>query len=90
MWQVSFPGENSANITYYNSSMINQLHFLRNGITTLLSRYSAEVFAESILTLTVLQDVDMNGTIIECSSENLDSVMRNVYVNTSGEREPLS
>ena len=87
-WQIFFPGENSVNITYDNSSMANQLHFLGRGITTVLSRYIADVLVESILMLTVLRDVDiMNGTIIECSSGDLDSLMINVYVNTSGERE---
>ena len=87
MWKVSFPEENSINITYDNPSMTNKLDFLGHGITTVLSRYIADVLVESILTLTVLQDVNMNGTIIECSSGDLDSLIINAYVNTSGERE---
>ena len=85
-WKILFPDGNSVNFTYNNTSTTNQLEVLgHRTITTVLSSYIPEVYAESILTLTVLEGVDMNGTEIECSSSELNSSAVKVYFNTSGE-----
>ena len=42
------------------------------------------VHIESILTLTVLKNITMNNTKLECSIADLHSVTVTVFINTSG------
>ena len=81
-WLVTFPGQETITILYStNESTVDRLD---GNITTILTRYERDAYIESLLELTVLQNVSMNGTILECKSEDLSNEVIVVEVNTSG------
>ncbi len=83
-WLVTFPGQDTIMILYTNGSDLNTVNYLDIGITTTLTEYRSDDFIGSQLILTVLQNLSMNGTLLECRSEDLSNVSERVYVNTSG------
>lgn len=83
-WLVTFPGQAPLSVTYTNFSAAGSVDTLGMNVTTVVTNNDRGGFIESILTLTVLFNVSMNETQIECHSEDLDSETMNVFVNTSG------
>ena len=70
-WRVTLPGMMPVNITYdANEMMITDLGL---NITTVLTGFVADEYIESIIILTVLSDIELSGTKLECISEDLDS-----------------
>ena len=84
MWLVTLPQENSVMILYNNLSDVNSVNHLSVGITSKLTQFTNDQFITSELELSVLRGVSRNGTLIECTSEGLDSESQVVFVNTSG------
>lgn len=72
------------NITFDGDTSMNVPYNLGTNITVTLTDYVAEDYIESMMVLTVLTDVLMNETEIECRSADLDSSTITVYVNMSG------
>ena len=81
-WLASFPGGEEVTISYVDDSTLTMTQDLGLGITSVLTQYTRDVFIESEITLTVLQN-SMNGTVLECSTENLAEELVTVYVNIS-------
>ena len=82
IWHITFPGYMPINITYDGTSSL--ARFDRN-ITVNLTKYQEDQYIGSEITLTVLKNFTMNGTILECSiAPNLDSDSTIILVNTSG------
>ena len=52
--------------------------------TTATTIFVNEEYIESIIVITVLKNVTMNETIVDCRIANLDSDSAVVFVNTSG------
>ena len=72
------------NITYDSSSDIDISNYLGMNISLALRVFSNE-YIESEIVLTVVDDVDLDGTELECSiAPDLDTYTITVYVNTSG------
>ena len=88
-WMVTFPGQEAITMSYINDSYLNVVVLLDVNVTTTLTQYIMDEFIESEIVLTVLQNISMNGTLLECSSEDLTSEMDIVYVDTSGTQNPL-
>ena len=59
-------------ITYDNTSNLNTVDNLNFSITTTLNSYITDEYIESTIVFTVLRDVVMNETELECISEALD------------------
>ena len=77
------------NITYDNFSDINITNYLGMNISVSLIEFSYE-YIESEIVLTVVDDVDLDGTELECSiAPNIDTDTITVYVNTSGRSKSL-
>ena len=55
-----------------------------NNITTTLTNFTVDEFIESTFVFTVLRDVAINETVLECFSEDLDMSTDVVFVNISG------
>ena len=55
-----------------------------NNITTILTNFTSDMYIESRIVFTVLSDVDLNQTLLECISEHLDDDRDNVLVNIAG------
>ena len=84
-WLVTFPGQDTIiMILYTNDSERNAVDYLPMNLTARLTQYRMDEGVESEIVLTVLRNVSMNGTIVECMSEDLASEVEIVYVNTSG------
>ena len=83
-WMVTFPGEETITMLYTNDSEWNVVVYFDMHFTTVLTEYTIDELIVSELELTVLQNVSMNGTVLECTSEDLGSENDTVYVNTSG------
>ena len=86
-WRVTLPGGITANITYGNTSMLNTVDGIGvNNIITTLTSYTSDEYIESTIVFTVLADVDLNVTMLECISEDLDSDSDTILVNTAGKK----
>ena len=71
-------------IRYDNTSILNNIDNLAVNINAFLIQYRSDEYIESIVTLTVLMNVNLNDTILQCTIADLDSMSTNVFVNTSG------
>ena len=85
-WLVTLPGGMTANITYTNNSILNTGDHISidNNIVTTLTGYASNEYIESTIAFTVLADVDLNVTMLECISEDLDSDSNTIFVETAG------
>ncbi len=85
-WLVTFPGQITITILYTNNSDQNAVNYLPMNLTARLTQYKNNEYVESDIQLTVLRNVSMNGTVLECRSEDLASEHEIVHINTSGNR----
>ena len=83
-WRVTLPGQMPVDLTYDNTSNVNTVDNLGFNIITTLTNFTRDEFIESIIVFTVLRDLAMNGTDLQCISEDLDNVTTMVLVNISG------
>lgn len=83
-WLVTFPDNDPITILYTSDSNIGSEDHLDLDIVTTLTQYTSDKFIESKLNLTVLFNVSMNGTLLECRSEDLSTAVDTIYVNSSG------
>ena len=83
-WMVTFPGQEAITMSYIDNSYLNSVVLLDVNVSTTLTQYIMDEFIESEIVLTVLQNISMNGTLLECRSEDLASKNLTVFVNTSG------
>ena len=83
-WHVTFPGHVPINYTFYDD-MSPMNYYLDMNTSVNLTQYEEDEYIESEITLTVLKNVTLNGTVLECSiGPNLDCDTIIVLVNTSG------
>ncbi len=83
-WSVTLPGSMPVTITYDNSSILNNMNNLAMGVITILSTYRSDEYIESIIVLTLLIEVALDGTMLECSISDLDNETATLYINSSG------
>ena len=84
-WRVTLPGMMPIDITYDNTSVLNTVDTnFGNNITTSLINFVMDMSVQSTIVFTVLRDVDLNQTMLECASGNLDSDTTSVFVSISG------
>ena len=85
-WTVSFPGLTPYNITYDNSSVLNEVNDHGGmGIKTVLTNYTHQDTIASDIVFKLIRNASMNGTKVTCSiSPNLASSTMSFDVNTSG------
>ena len=84
IWTITLPGQASINITYDSTSTLNNNDIMGANINTILKEYRRDEYIESILTLTVLSDIVLDGSMIGCSISDLSNNSTMVYVNTTG------
>ena len=83
-WIVTIPGHMPLNFTYDSLSYMDFSDYLGMNISVSLIEFSYE-YIESEIVLTVVDDVDLDGTELECSiAPDLDADIDSVYINTSG------
>ena len=84
-WLVTFPGLDTITFLHVNASDEGMVEYLNMNISSTLIEYRSDEFIESEIVLTVLQNISMNGTILECQSEHLANQSVIVNVNTAGQ-----
>ena len=83
-WHITFPGHMPINYTFYDDMSPTNYNLDMNTSVN-LTQYEDDQYIESEITLTVLKNVTLNGTVLECSiAPNLDRDTITVLVNTSG------
>ena len=88
-WLVTFPGQDTITMFLYtNDSERNVAMYMPMNLTARLIQPGDDENLASEIELTVLQNVSMNGTLLECKSEDLASENETVYVNTAGKILP--
>ena len=83
-WLITLPGEITVNITYDNTSSLMTTDDLGMNISTSLTRFISDEYIESVAVLTVLNNLYINGTEIECQIDMLNSDTAQAFVNKSG------
>ena len=86
---VTLPGLTPISFTYDSTSMLYNIQHLDMNISVILTKLDTitttdEEHIESVIVITVLKNVTMNGTNLECSIANLDIKSTILFVNTSG------
>ena len=83
-WRVTFPGLDTIFMfVYTNDSERNVAVYRPMNLTARLTRFEPDQDVQSVLELTILRNVSMNETLLECRSEDLASENVTVIVNTS-------
>ncbi len=85
-WFFTLPGQMPRSIMYGNTSTIGNEDNLDSGVITLLVEYRSD-YIESIMILTVLSNISLDGSMVQCSLSNMDNASSSmlVSINTSGE-----
>ncbi len=60
-------------ITYDNTSILNNMDNLAMGVNTMLTTYRSDKYIESLIVFTIIRNIVLNGTILECSISGVDS-----------------
>ena len=81
---ISFTYNSSSSLYKIDSLDMNISVTLTDFTTTNRTEYVNEIYMESILTLTVLRNITMNNTKLECSIADLHNITATVFINTSG------
>ena len=83
-WHVTTPQYGFVDITYDKEATINQLDILNSFVSTNLTEFISDQYIESILHLTVVVDIPINQTELECLIGNIGIDTVYVPVNISG------
>ena len=70
-------------ITYDNTSILNDMDILAMGVNTTLITYRRDEYIESFIVVTILFNVALDGTLLECDISDLDSRSETVFINSS-------
>ena len=84
IWRVTLPDQEPVNVTYDHKSRRDESHSLNTFINTTLANFVADEYIESILYMTVVADIPINQTKLECLIGHLGNDTIYVPVNISG------
>lgn len=82
-WHITIPGMILIDITYDNTSNLDRINSHELNISSTLTRYGGE-FIESIIILTVLNNLNSYQVELNCSIADLDNATEVLYVDYSG------
>ena len=83
-WNITFPEEMPIYFTFNSTSILFTRYDWNIGVSAFLTRYSDQEYVESIVTFTLLDNVTLNGTKLECRIADLDNEVIAVSLNTLG------
>ena len=86
IWSVVLPNGLSINFTHDNTSLVNIPYNLNGFITSTLTQFMSDEYVESTLSMSVIADIKMNQTKLDCIIGNLDDDTVYVDVNMSGNK----
>ena len=82
MWRVTFPGLMPILFKYDKNSNLESVEYLSMNISATLTRFTNESI-ESVIVLTVLKNVSMNGTKLMCFITDITNDMAIVNIKES-------
>ena len=85
-WTITLPEKMPIIITYDSTSMLNENAYFDESITTILTDFRSDENIESVMIMTLLRNVSLNESRIECSIADLSSDTILVLVITSGKK----
>ncbi len=83
-WTITIPNNMPIDITYDSTSMLNESEYFDESITSILTDIRSDEYIESVLTVTLLSNVSLNKSRIECNIADLGNNSILVLVITSG------
>lgn len=83
-WVITFPQLSPIKYTYHNDDLIDNTVMLDMNISISLRKYASNGSIESVIELTLLSGITMNGTLLECNIHGYAKVTENILVNLSG------
>ncbi len=89
VWRITFPDTMPISITYDNESILDDIDYLRQDTSSILTTYRSDEYIESILIFTLITIDILNGTEVECKIGDLDEMTVTLFINSSGECKPL-
>ncbi len=84
IWRITFPDFVPINVTYNNNSILNSKFNFALNASTILTEYMNEEYIESVITFVVVENITLNGTIVECETGGIENATEVVLVNSSG------
>ena len=72
-WSFTLPESMPVTITYDNTSLLNNMDNLAMGVNTVLTTYRRDEYIESLIVFTIIRNIVLNETMLECSISGLDS-----------------
>ena len=83
-WRVTFPGEEPVSLEYNSTSLLNSLDNISMNITSRLTNFVESQYIESVLFVTLPQNISLNQTVVECFSADLDKNSIVIVTDSSG------
>ncbi len=83
-WTITLPDNMPLVITYDSTSILNESNYFDESVTTILTDFRSDEYIESVMTVTLLRNVSVNDSRIECNIADLSSDSILVLVVASG------
>ena len=80
-WSVTIPGSMPINVSYDVSSDLYSVEYLPFNISSALIKYQMDAYIKSTIHFEVLNNVSLNGTLLECGISDLSSASVRLLVN---------
>ncbi len=86
IWNITFPNLMPLSATYNSSSLINRERSLPLATRTFLTQYRSAEYIESLLVFTVMKDVILTGTRVECEFRDHDKKTDTLFINNNNSK----
>ena len=83
-WNITFPEEIPIDFTFNSTSILFTWYDWDIGVRAVLTGYSDQEYVNSTIIFTLMNNITLNGTELECSITDLGSETAILYTNTSG------
>ncbi len=83
-WTITLPDNMPIVITYDSTSILYESNYSDESVTTILTEFRSDEYIESVMTVTLLRNVSVNDSRIECNIADLSSDSILVLVVASG------
>ncbi len=86
IWTITLPERIPITILYDSTSTLFVVDDLHLSVSSILTKRRTGEYIQSVVILTLIKDINLTGSMVECSITNLDSESTVVDVNSAGNR----
>ena len=86
IWTITLPERMPIIILYDSTSTLFLVDHLHPSVSSILTKRRTGEYIQSVVILTLIKDINLTGSMVECSITNLDSESTVVDVNSAGNR----